>query len=81
MELVAEEREIISGELEAERSSRWIGRLLNRDHSVISREIARNGGRSADRPIGRSPPSTGPTHSAHARRPGCWTRTRRCTTR
>ncbi|MGH3940208.1 MAG: helix-turn-helix domain-containing protein [Pseudonocardiaceae bacterium] len=46
---IAEEREIISRELKAERSSRWIGRLLNRDHSVISCEIVRNGGRSAYR--------------------------------
>ncbi|MDQ3765142.1 MAG: helix-turn-helix domain-containing protein, partial [Actinomycetota bacterium] len=29
------------------RSYRCIGRLLNRDHTVISREVARNGGRLA----------------------------------
>ena len=52
VELIAEEREIISRELKAKRSSRWIGRLLNRDHSVVSREIARNGGRTAYRAIG-----------------------------
>ncbi len=50
-ELIAEEREIISRELAAGRSYRWIGRLLNRDHSVVSREVARNGGRSAYRAI------------------------------
>src|ERR687893_2565423 len=50
-EVLAEEREIISRELAAGRSCRSIGRLLNRDHSVVSREIARNGGRSAYRAI------------------------------
>ncbi|MGH3939520.1 MAG: IS30 family transposase [Pseudonocardiaceae bacterium] len=51
VELIVEEGEIISRELKVERSFRWIGRLLNRDHSVISREIVRNGGRSAYRAI------------------------------
>jgi IS30 family transposase len=51
VEILAEEREIISRELAANRSCRWIGRLLKRDHSVVSREIARNGGRSAYRAI------------------------------
>ncbi|MGH3777943.1 MAG: helix-turn-helix domain-containing protein [Pseudonocardiaceae bacterium] len=39
VEILAEERETISRELAANRSCRWIGRLLNRDHSVVSREI------------------------------------------
>jgi IS30 family transposase len=51
VEVLAEERETISRELAANRSCWWIGRLLNRDHSVMSREIARNGGRSAYRAI------------------------------
>jgi IS30 family transposase len=51
VEILAEEREIISRELAAKRSCRWIGRLLNRDHSVVSREVARNGGPSAYRAI------------------------------
>jgi len=50
-ELLAEEREIISWELAAGCSYRWIGRLLNRDHSVVSREVTRNGGRAAYRAI------------------------------
>jgi len=50
-EILAEEREIISRELAAGRSCRCIGRLLNRDHTVVSREVARNGGRSAYRAI------------------------------
>jgi IS30 family transposase len=50
-ELLAEEREVISRELATGRSYRWIGRLLNRDHSVVSREVTRNGGRSAYRGI------------------------------
>lgn len=44
-EILAEEREIISRELAADRSFRSIGRLLGRDHTVVSREVARNGGR------------------------------------
>src|SRR5918998_1448786 len=50
-EILAEERETISRELASGRSYRSIGQLLNRDHSVVSREIARNGGRSAYRAI------------------------------
>ncbi|MGA9694039.1 MAG: IS30 family transposase [Pseudonocardiaceae bacterium] len=51
MEILAEEREVISRELAGGRSYRSIGRLLNRDHTVVSREVARNGGRSAYRAI------------------------------
>ena len=51
VEILAEEREIISQELAAGRSFRSIGRLLKRDHTVVSREVARNGGRSAYRVI------------------------------
>jgi transposase, IS30 family len=51
IELLAEEREVISRELAAGRSCRSIGRLLSRDHSVVSREVTRNGGRSAYRAI------------------------------
>jgi IS30 family transposase len=51
VEVVAEEREIISRELAVGSSFRHIGKLLNRDHSVVSREVARNGGRSAYRVI------------------------------
>lgn len=50
-EIVAEERETISRELAAGRSFRSIGRLLKRDHTVISGEVKRNGGRSAYRAI------------------------------
>jgi IS30 family transposase len=50
-EILAEEREVISRELAGGRSYRSIGRLLNRDHTVVSREVARNGGRSAYRAI------------------------------
>lgn len=39
-----EEREIISRELSCKRSARFIGTLLGRHHSTISREIGRNGG-------------------------------------
>ena len=39
-----EEREIISRELSCKRSARFIGMLLGRHHSTISREIGRNGG-------------------------------------
>jgi IS30 family transposase len=46
-----EEREFISRELAVGSSFRSIGRLLNRDHTVISREVNRNGGRSAYRVI------------------------------
>jgi transposase, IS30 family len=51
VEIVAEEREIISRELAVGRSFRSIGRLLKRDHTVVSREVARNGGRTAYRVI------------------------------
>ena len=50
-ELVAEERETISRRLAAGDSFRAIGKLLNRRHSVVSREVERNGGRSAYRAI------------------------------
>ena len=42
--LCAEERETISRELSQERSARYIGKLLGRHHSTITREIGRNGG-------------------------------------
>lgn len=51
VEVIAEEREVISRELAVSSSFRHIGKLLNRDHSVVSREVARNGGRSAYRVI------------------------------
>jgi IS30 family transposase len=51
VEIVAEEREVISRELAVGRSFRSIGRLLKRDHTVVSREVTRNGGRSAYRVI------------------------------
>lgn len=51
VEVCAEEREIISRELAVGRSYRCIGRLLMRDHTVVSREVARNGGRTAYRAI------------------------------
>jgi transposase, IS30 family len=51
VELTADEREIVSRELAKGSSYRTIGRLLNRNHAVISREVARNGGRSAYRAI------------------------------
>jgi transposase, IS30 family len=50
-EILAEERETISRELASGRSYRSIGQLLNRNHSVVSREVVRNGGRSAYRAI------------------------------
>jgi IS30 family transposase len=50
-EILAEEREVISRELAVGRSYRCIGRLLKRDHTVVSREVERNGGRSAYRAI------------------------------
>jgi len=49
--LVAEERESISRGIAAGDSFRAIGKLLNRDHSVVSREVERKGGRSAYRAI------------------------------
>ncbi|MGH3912781.1 MAG: IS30 family transposase, partial [Pseudonocardiaceae bacterium] len=42
--LRAEERETISRELGRTNSARFIGKLLGRHHSTISREIERNGG-------------------------------------
>jgi IS30 family transposase len=50
-ELKVEERETISRERSAGRSRRSIGRLLGRDHSVVSREVARNGGCPAYRAV------------------------------
>jgi IS30 family transposase len=50
-ELVAEERETISRRIVVGDSFRDIGKLLNRSHSVVSREVERNGGRSAYRAI------------------------------
>jgi IS30 family transposase len=51
VELCVDEREVISRELARGSSYRSIGRLLNRDHSVVSREVMRNGGRSAYRAV------------------------------
>jgi IS30 family transposase len=51
VELCADDREVISRELALDHSFREIGRLLGRDHSVISREVDRNGGRSAYRAV------------------------------
>ncbi len=42
--LKIEEREIISRELSRHKSARYIGQMLGRHHSTISREIDRNGG-------------------------------------
>jgi len=50
-ELTADEREVISRELAKGGSCRAIGRLLDRDHSVISREVARNRGRRRYRAV------------------------------
>jgi IS30 family transposase len=46
-----EEREIISRELAKDRNvrTRFLGQLLDRDHSAIAKEINRNGGRDAYR--------------------------------
>ncbi len=41
--LKIEEREIISRELSRHKSARYIGQMLGRHHSTISREIDRNG--------------------------------------
>ena len=49
--LKVEEREIISRELSRGRSPRFIGRLLDRHHSTIYREIGRNGGAAAYRAV------------------------------
>lgn len=45
--LAADEREVISRELAQDKWYRDIGRLLARNHTVISREVNTNGGRSA----------------------------------
>lgn len=49
--LAIEEREIVSRELSRSRSARFIGKLLGRHHSAISREIDRNGGRDDYRAV------------------------------
>ena len=49
--LSADEREVISRELAQDKSYRDIGRLLDRNHTVISREVNNNGGRTAYRAI------------------------------
>ena len=49
--LVIAEREIISRELSRDQSARFIGALLGRHHSSVSREIDRNGGRDAYRAV------------------------------
>ena len=46
-----EEREVISRELSRDRSARFIGALLGRHHSAVSREIDRNGGRDDYRAV------------------------------
>lgn len=46
-----EEREVISRELSQHRSARFIGALLGRHHSAVSREIDRNGGRDGYRAV------------------------------
>jgi IS30 family transposase len=51
VELSEEDREIISREVAKGESLRAIARLLGRDHSVISREVARNGGREKYRAV------------------------------
>ncbi len=45
------EREVISRELRVEGSFRDIGRLLGRNHSVVAREVGRNGGRAQYRAV------------------------------
>ncbi|WP_349816931.1 helix-turn-helix domain-containing protein [Frankia sp. Cppng1_Ct_nod] len=45
--LKIEERETISRELSRHKSARYIGQMLGRHHSTISREIDRNGGATA----------------------------------
>ncbi|WP_239377685.1 IS30 family transposase [Frankia sp. Cj5] len=49
--LKIEEREIISRELSRHKSARYIGQMLGRHHSTISREINRNGGAPAYRAV------------------------------
>lgn len=46
-----EEREVISRELSRNQSARFIGALLGRHHSAVSREIDRNGGRDDYRAV------------------------------
>ena len=46
-----EEREVISRELSRNQSARFIGALLGRHHSAVSREIDRNGGRDEYRAV------------------------------
>ena len=46
-----EERKVISRELSRNRSARFIGALLGRHHSTVSREINRNGGRDDYRAV------------------------------
>lgn len=50
-QLTIEDREVISRELSQDRSARFIGAMLGRHHSTISREIERNGGGSAYRAV------------------------------
>jgi IS30 family transposase len=47
-----EEREAISRELARGRPARYIGRVLGRHHSAITREISRNGGENCYRAVG-----------------------------
>ncbi len=49
--LKIEEREAISRTLSLDRSARYIGKMLGRHHSTISREIDRNGGATAYRAV------------------------------
>jgi IS30 family transposase len=49
--LILEEREVISREIAAGRTGRYIGRLLGRHHSSIADEIKRNGGRADYRAV------------------------------
>ena len=51
VELSEGDREVISRELAKGESFRAIAGLLGRDHSVISREVARNGGRGKYRAV------------------------------
>jgi IS30 family transposase len=50
-QLTIEEREVISRELGRNRSARFIAKALGRHHSVISREIERNGGEKVYRAV------------------------------
>lgn len=51
VELTAADREVISREIAAGNSLRGIGVVLGRNHGVICREVARNGGREAYRAV------------------------------